>query len=206
MQSLPAVLSHAQSEDFDDEGDLLVALQRRDPCACETLVRTYGGQMSAIAQRYLRCEQDCADAVQEAFISAFQAIDRFEGNSRLGTWLYRIVVNACLMKIRSRGRRPETSMDDLLPTFDRSGHHSTAAGKWRDAPDEQLRRHETRATVRRCIDMLPDDYRTVLVLRDIEEFSTEESAEILGATAGAIKTRLHRARQALRTLLEPHFA
>lgn len=162
--------------------------------------------MSAIAQRYLRCEQDCADAVQEAFISAFQAIDRFEGNSRLSTWLYRIVVNASLMKIRSRGRRPETTMDELLPTFDRSGHHSTSVGKWRDAPDEQLRRDETRVVVRRCIDMLPDDYRSVLILRDIEEFSTEQSAEILGATPGAIKTRLHRARQALRTLLEPHFA
>jgi RNA polymerase sigma-70 factor (ECF subfamily) len=199
------VLSRTQNADDADEGDFLAALQQRDPHACETLVRTYGGQMSAIAQRYLRCEQDCADAVQEAFISAFHAMDKFEGNSRLGTWLHRIVVNACLMKIRSRGRRPETTLDDLQPTFDRSGHHSTSIGKWRDAPDEQLRRDETRAVVRRCIDMLPDDYRTVLVLRDIEEFSTEQSAAMLGATPGAIKTRLHRARQALRTLLEPHF-
>jgi len=181
-------------------------LRRKEPAACGALVREFGAQMLAIARRYLHSEQDCEDAVQEAFISAFQAMEQFEGNSTLGTWLHRIVVNACLMKLRSRSRRPEVSVETLLPTFDQSGHHSQAIQPWRRTQADHLLQDETRATVRRCIDMLPDEYRTVLLLRDIEQLSTEETADVLNATPGAIKTRLHRARQALRTLLEAHFA
>jgi RNA polymerase sigma-70 factor (ECF subfamily) len=144
--------------------------------------------------------------VQEAFIAAFQALDRFEGQSQLGTWLHRIVVNACLMKLRSRSRKPEVSIESLLPAFDEAGHHSEAVRSWSKRPDEQLLSDETRGLVRRSIDSLPDEYRTVLLLRDIEELSTEETARMLKATPGAIKTRLHRARQALRTLLDPHFS
>jgi RNA polymerase sigma-70 factor, ECF subfamily len=184
----------------------IAALRQKDPAACEALVRELGGQMLAIARRYLHSEQDCEDAVQEAFISAFQALERFEGNSTLGTWLHRIVVNVCLMKLRSRSRRHEVSVEPLLPTFDQSGHHSQSIRPWRRTPEDQLLRDETRATVRHCIEMLPDEYRTVLLLRDIEQLSTEETADLLNATPGAIKTRLHRARQALRSLLEPHFA
>jgi RNA polymerase sigma-70 factor, ECF subfamily len=184
----------------------LPALRRKDPAACEALVREFGAQMLAIARRCLHSEQDCEDAVQEAFISAFQAMEQFEGNSTLGTWLHRIVVNACLMKLRSRSRRPEVSVETLLPTFDQSGHYSQSIQPWRRTQADHLLQDETRATVRRCIDMLSDEYRTVLLLRDIEQLSTEETADVLNATPGAIKTRLHRARQALRTLLEPHFA
>jgi RNA polymerase sigma-70 factor (ECF subfamily) len=189
------------------EGDArIAALRQRDPRACEALVRERGGQMLTIARRYLQTEQDCEDAVQEAFISAFHAIEQFAGNSTLETWLHRILVNACLMKLRGRARRHEVSFEALLPKFDPSGHHSQAIPSWRRMPEDQLLLDETRATVRRCIDMLPDEYRTVLLLRDIEQLSAEEVADLLNATPGAIKTRLHRARQALRTLLEPHFA
>jgi RNA polymerase sigma-70 factor (ECF subfamily) len=192
-------------EEFDDELELVAALRRDESTAHETFVWRFGGRMLATARRFLPCEQDCHDAVQEAFISAFQAIDKFEGNSKLGTWLHRILVNACLMKLRSRSRRHEVSIDALLPKFDSSGHHMHSMPRWRQPADEQLQCDETRALVRRCIDMLPDDYRCILLLRDIEELNTEETAATLNLTAGAVKTRLHRARQALRTLLEPHF-
>jgi RNA polymerase sigma-70 factor (ECF subfamily) len=162
--------------------------------------------MLTTARRFLRSEQDAADAVQEAFILAFQGIGKFEGQSKLGTWLHRIVVNSCLMKIRSESRRPAVSLESLLPAFDNTGHHAAPVGRWRNAPDERALTDETRALVRRSIDMLPDDYRSVILLRDIEELSTEETAEILETTPGAVKTRLHRARQALRTMLDPHFA
>jgi RNA polymerase sigma-70 factor, ECF subfamily len=191
--------------DDGEESGLIASLRDRDSAGCEQFVRRFGGQLLATARRFLRCEADCADAVQETFVSAFQAIDKFEGHSALGTWLHRIVVNVCLMKLRSRGRRSELSIDALLPTFDESGHHANAVRPWKQAPDAQLLRDETRSLVCRCIDMLPDDYRTVLLLRDIEELNTEETSEILGATPGTVKTRLHRARQALRSLLEPHF-
>jgi RNA polymerase sigma-70 factor, ECF subfamily len=191
--------------DCSDESALLAALKNRATAPFEELVRRFGGQLLATSHRFLRDDADCADAVQETFLSAFRAIDKFEGNSTLGTWLHRIMVNVCLMKLRSRTRRTEVSIDALLPTFDASGHHANAVRPWKEAPDCQLLRDETRSLVRNYIEMLPDDYRTVLLLRDIEELSTDETAAILGAAPGTVRTRLHRARQALRTLLEPHF-
>ena len=194
-----------ESNELGDEANLVAAVRRKDATACETFVRRFGGRMLVAARRYLHSEQDCADSVQYAFLSAFQAIERFEGNSQLGTWLHRIVINACLMKLRSSSRRQEISIETLLPTFDATGHHGHAVRRWRQTPDEELQRDENRSLVRRYIDMLPDDYRSVVLLRDIEEFTTQEAAEALKTTPGAIKTRLHRARQALRKLLEPHF-
>jgi RNA polymerase sigma-70 factor, ECF subfamily len=191
--------------DYAEDLRLIAGVRAADSSACEEFVRRYGSQMHAVARRFLRSEEDCADAVQEAFLSALRAIDKFEGNSKLGTWLHRIIVNACLMKLRTSTRASETSIDGLLPRFDESGHHVQSIRRWKNAPDEQLLRDETRSLVRRCIDKLPDDYRTVLLLRDFEELSTEETAEILGTNRGTVKTRLHRARQALRSLLEPHF-
>lgn len=165
----------------------------------------FAGQMRLVASRLLRSEEERTEAVQESFLSALQAIAKFEGKSTLGTWLHRIAVNACLMKLRARTRGPRTSIDGLLPQFDDSGHHVQPIRRWTNTPDERLIREETRLLVRSCIDRLPDDYRTVLLLRDIEELSTDEAAAMLGEAPGTVKTRLHRARQALRTLLEPHF-
>jgi RNA polymerase sigma-70 factor, ECF subfamily len=109
------------------------------------------------------------------------------------------------MKLRDRRRRSEISIEGLLPTFDGAGHHARAVPRWNETPLEQLARDETRMLVRRCMDSLPDDYRAVLLLRDIEQQTTQQAADILDATPGTINTRLHRARQALRTLLEPYF-
>lgn len=188
-----------------DEAELVASLRAKDPQAFEVVVRRYGSRLRMTAKRYLSCDEECADAVQDAFVSAFQGIDNFEENSQLATWLHRIVINSCLMKLRSRSRRQETSIEELLPAFDATGHQIHEVPRWKSLPDDQLLRDETRTLVRRCIEMLPTDHRTVLMLRDIEEYSTDEVAEALNTTPGAVKTRLHRARQALRTLLEPHF-
>jgi RNA polymerase sigma-70 factor (ECF subfamily) len=162
--------------------------------------------MLAVARRFLGCEADSDDAVQDAFVSAFQSLDTFAGNARLATWLHRIVVNHCLMKLRQRKRRRTVSLDGLLPTFDETGHHTRPVTPWAQHPEERLSQAETRAQVRASIDRLPEPYRVVLLLRDIEERDTEETAELMGISRAAVKTRLHRARQALRTLLEPVFA
>jgi RNA polymerase sigma-70 factor, ECF subfamily len=188
-----------------EEFGWIARLRASDPNAWEQFARRFGGPMYVVASRLLRSEEDRSDAVQDSFLSALYAIDRFEGKSKLGTWLHRIVVNACLMKLRASGRGTQVSIDGLLPQFDRSGHHARPIRRWPNAPDERLMREETRSLVRSCIDRLPDEYRVVLLLRDIEELSTDETAAILGTTTGAVKTRLHRARQALRSLLEPHF-
>jgi RNA polymerase sigma-70 factor (ECF subfamily) len=153
----------------------------------------------------VRNEEDARDAVQEAFIAAFRAIGRFEGGSTLSTWLHRIAINCCLMKLRSGRRRPETSIEELLPTFDETGHRVLGDESWPESVEAALQRRQTREQVRDAIGRLPEKYRTVILLRDIEELSTEETARALGATPTAVKIRLHRARQALRALIARGF-
>jgi RNA polymerase sigma-70 factor, ECF subfamily len=185
---------------------LLAGLQAGDEHAFETLVRLYGGRMLAVARRFVRNDDDAQDIVQSAYLNAFRSVGQFEGQCLIGTWLHRIVVNVALMKLRSRRRKPEASIDDLLPTFQEDGHHVEQFSAWGAPADELIHRAETRAAVRACIEQLPDSYREVLILRDIEELSTEESARMLSTTPTAVKVRLHRARQALSTLLRREFA
>jgi len=182
---------------------LLERLRAGEDAAYEELVRTYAGRMLAVARRFLRSEEDSRDAVQDAFLSAFRNIEGFEGQARLSTWLHRIVVNASLMKLRTRRRKPEQLIDDLLPGFIEDGHMENPAAEWRHTADP-AERNELRALVLAKIQELPEGYRNVLVLRDIEDRDTEETAELMGLSVGAVKTRLHRARQALRGLLDPH--
>jgi RNA polymerase sigma-70 factor (ECF subfamily) len=186
-----------------EDAELLARIRGGDEGACEALVRRHGGRMLAVARRFLRTEADSADAVQDAFLAAFRALDGFEGHSALGTWLHRIVVNVCLTRLRARSRSREVRIEDLLPAFDETGHHSRPVRPWGDHALTRLTRAETCAQVRACIDQLPEPYREVLLLRDIEELDTEQTARHLGINPGAVKTRLHRARLALRTLLEP---
>ncbi len=189
---------------WKSEEELIEALRRQDDDAYEYLVRAYGGRMLVVAKRFLGQDHDAQDAVQDAFISAFKAIDSFQGNSKLSTWLHRIVVNACLMKLRSRKRKPEKPVDDLLPRFREDGHRDHAEPSWAVTFDTAVQSRETRDLVRKQIEELPETYRTVLLLRDIEQLSTEETAARLELSVPAVKTRLHRARQALKTLLDPH--
>lgn len=186
----------------DDERDLLARLRAGDDRAYERLVVEQGGRLLAVARRFLRNEEDARDCLQECFVQAFRALPRFEGHSKLSTWLHRIVVNAALMKLRSRRARPEEPIEPLLPSFQEDGHSTVTYRDWSPSAEELLERAEVRDLVRAAIDRLPDSYRTVLVLRDLEELDTAEVAELLGVTANAVKIRLHRARQALRQLLD----
>ena len=191
----------ASSSGFAAEAALVERLKRRDEEACEALVRSQTARLLAVARRYLRSEEDARDAVQEGFVAAFRSIGRFQGGSSVSTWLHRIVINACLMKLRSGRRRPETSIEELLPRFDETGHRVAEPEEWRESAEESIDRSQTRRLVREAIARLPEHYRTILMLRDIEELSTAEAAAVLGLTENAVKIRLHRARQALRTLL-----
>ena len=192
----------AQPGEDAAEEQLLAGLRRGDDQAFEQCVKQYGGRMLAVARRMLGNDDEAGDAVQEAMIAAFRAIGGFSGSSRLSTWLHRIVVNAALMKLRRRRRKPEESIDSLLPHFDATGNWASKPVGWATPSDVLLERAQDRRRVRACIDRLPEAYRTVLVLRDIEELDTDEAASLLGTTPNAVKIRLHRARQALRTLLE----
>jgi RNA polymerase sigma-70 factor (ECF subfamily) len=186
----------------DEEQELLAGLRRGEEVAYEKMVRLYLPRLLGAARRILPTEEDARDAVQDAFLSAFKGLAGFDGHSRLSTWLHRIAVNAALMKLRGKRRRPEQSLDVLLPRFLDDGHQADPPAPWPLRADVLLEREETRARVRQVIDELPEIYRTVLLLRDIEEMDTEEAARVLGVSAGVVKTRLHRARLALRALLD----
>jgi RNA polymerase sigma-70 factor (ECF subfamily) len=196
----------ARAREHTDEDPLVARLRAGDELAFETMVRRHGGRMLRTARRLLRNEEAARDAVQDAFLAAFSAIDRFDGRARLSTWLHRIVVNYALMRLRRQRRRPEESIEELLPRFTDEGHWIAGTAQWNGTCDALLERKQSRALVRECIDGLPEKFRTVIVLRDIEELDTQEAAELLGTTPNALKIRLHRARQALRTLIERRLA
>jgi RNA polymerase sigma-70 factor, ECF subfamily len=185
-----------------EDSALLEQLRRGDATAFETLVRENIGPMLAAARRILKNEEDAREAVQDAFLSAFRGIERFAGDAKLSTWLHRIAINAALMKLRARKSIQEKPIDDLLPRFDDSGQELVANEPWSESAEELASQAEARAMVRMLIDELPDTYRVALLLRDIEELSTEEVAKQLDVTPNAVKIRIHRARQALRAQLD----
>jgi RNA polymerase sigma-70 factor, ECF subfamily len=182
---------------------LIAHLRSGDGPATERFVREHAGWMLALAQRYVRDASHAEDCVQEAFLQAFRSIGAFEGRSALKSWLHRIVVNTALMKLRSRRLALEQPAEDILAHVDRQRCCMPACWAEVATPHEILERKETRDLVIAKLMELPDSYRIVLLLRDIEGMSTEETASALGMTEGAVKVRLHRARAAFKTLVEP---
>ncbi|MGI9204903.1 MAG: RNA polymerase sigma factor, partial [Woeseiaceae bacterium] len=159
--------------------------------------------MLALAERLLRDRALAEDAVQEAFVSAFRGMDKFEGRSSLKTWLHRVTVNASLTLLRKRNRQAEQPIDSLQPEFDR--HDCRIEERWTHLTPlhDVLESELLRARVNEGIDELPDPYRIVLQLRDVEGYDTGEVADLLEISNANVKVRLHRARAALKKLLEP---
>jgi RNA polymerase sigma-70 factor, ECF subfamily len=188
-----------------DDAVLAASLRAGDAQAYDRFVRMNAGRCLATARRMLGNEEDARDAVQETLVAVFRSIASYAGQSRLSTWLHRILMNMALMKLRSRRGRFVTSIEDLLPGFQEDGHHVDPPQPWGEGAENELLLRERRQLVREGIEGLPPAYREVLLLRDIEGLSTEETANVLSVTPNAVKIRLHRARQALRTLLDHHF-
>jgi len=166
------------------------------------VVEAYIGPLLRVARRYL-CEEDACDAVQETFIKVLGAIQTFRGESRLLTWIQRILINQCINKSRSQKRLAEIPIDDLLPSYHEDGHRVTPTPAWPESLNDVVDRERLCGLVETNIAKLPLAYRTVLMLRDIEGMSGKETAEMLDLSVGAVKVRLHRARQALRALMDP---
>ena len=186
----------------DTEESLLERLRAGDEQAFAELVRSAGPRLLATLRRMLRRDEDAEDALQETFLAAHRHLRDFAGQSKLSTWLHRIAVNVALMRLRSQKRRPEASIEELLPRFEDDGHRVLEPAAPECSPERELDADARRRTVRRCIEALPESHRSILLLRDIEELSGEEAAAQLGISPEAAKMRLHRARQGLRTLLE----
>ena len=188
----------------DAEEKLLKSLRNGEDSAYEILVRSYGPQVMAIANRYLRSEADAADCFQDTFVAVFQSINSFQKRSSIRHWVRGVAVNQCLMKLRKRQRRREESIEHMLPMFDEYGKRvEVASPREKSGIGDSLDVEQVRQIVRESIDRLPENYRLVLLLRDIDGYSTNEVASLVGIKVNAVKTRLHRARSALKFLLEP---
>lgn len=179
------------------------SLRNGDRAAAEWLVREHAGWMLALARRMVREDALAEDVVQSAFANIFRKFDQFGGRSALKTWMHRIVVNQSLMVLRKHRRANEASIEDLLPEFDRNGCRIAEDWVTFETPESLMEKSQSSEKISELIDALPDSYRIVLLLRDIEEMPTLEVAELLHISEANVKVRLHRARAALKKLLEP---
>jgi RNA polymerase sigma-70 factor (ECF subfamily) len=183
--------------------ELVRFAQAGDHRAFDELVRRYQDKVYRLSYKILRHEDDAAEALQDAFLSAFRGIDKFKVESTFSTWLYRIATNASLMKYRKRRDHHVSLEQSQSADEDAEG---IQIPDWSRQPLNELLNSETREVMEQGIDKLPEELRTVFVLRDVEGMSNAEVAEILELTVAAVKSRLHRARIALRDRLNRYFA
>ncbi len=172
----------------------------------EEVIREYGGSLISVARRVVRNEDDAHECVQEAYARAFKNLESFKQQSAMRTWLHRIVINTCTSTLRSRIRRSRFETEPFESGFDAEGSRLASTGSPFPSPDTFMERKQLQAQVREAIESLPDKYHSVLLLRDIEGYSTNEVADMLDISAGTVKTRLHRARKALKKNMESQFS
>jgi RNA polymerase sigma-70 factor (ECF subfamily) len=187
------------------EADLVARLRRRDEDALEMLMQRHAARVYRVAFGITRNQADAEEVVQDVFLSLFEKVGAFEERAALGTWLYRVATNTALLRRRGKRLELEVSLEDQLPAFKEDGHRagerSFLLADWSASAEDGLLSGETHALVRRAIDLLPPHYRAVVVLRDIEALSNEETAQILNEPVSSVKSRLHRARMVLREQL-----
>ena len=208
MQQLlnPKEMGTIQNNVIGDTGTelaLVQAAQQGDVNAFEQLIKKYDRNVFRIAQHITQNREDAEDVVQDAFLKAYQKLDQFQGNSKFYTWIVRIAVNEALMKLRKRKSDKLVSMDEDVETDE--GTITREFADWSPNPEQQYNQAELNDILGRTIQGLPASFRTVFVLRDVEGLSTEETAEMLGLSVPAVKSRLLRARLQLRERLSRHF-
>jgi RNA polymerase sigma-70 factor, ECF subfamily len=192
-----------KAEDITDELALVQAAKKGDLEAFSDLVKRYDRNVFRIAQHITHNEEDAQDVVQEAFLKAYTNLAQFQGNSKFYTWLVRIAVNEALMKLRRRRSDKTVSIDEDVETEEGSMPREVA--DWSPNPEQLYGQSELGDILKKTIQGLPPGFRTVFVLRDVEGLSTEETAEMLGLSIPAVKSRLLRARLQLRERLAKYF-
>jgi len=170
----------------------------------------FSGKVYRLAYGITRDSADAEEVVQDVFLTAFAKIKSFEARAALGTWIYRITTNVALNRRRGRRYEREVPLEECLPTFKADGHRegdrSFVLADWSGTPEEELMSAEGRCVLARAVESLPAHYRSVLVLRDVEGLSNDEVAEIVGDSVSSVKSRLHRARMAVREQITRHRA
>jgi RNA polymerase sigma-70 factor (ECF subfamily) len=179
----------------DADADLVEALRRGDADAAEHLLERFGDRVYRLTLRITGQAEDAEEAAQDALWTAARKIDTFKGESAFGSWLYRIAANAAYQKLRSRrAKAREIALDDVLPSLDGDGQHFEPMADWSERVDERALTKELRDVLERAIDGLPPDYRTALVMHDVEGLSNPDIAATLDISLPAVKSRVHRAR------------
>jgi RNA polymerase sigma-70 factor, ECF subfamily len=186
--------------------DLVEALKRKETAAFEQLIAQHGPMLYRVALRLMGQREEAEDVLQETLLKVHQHIHTFDGRAALTTWLYRIVVNTSLLRLRSKSRPHEALLDTVGPRYTEDGDHADEVADWALPPEQVLLRQEALSVLRQGIERLPELYRAVYVLAEVEGLPHQEIAGILDLTVGAVKTRLHRARLFLRELLADYFA
>jgi RNA polymerase sigma-70 factor (ECF subfamily) len=186
-----------------DEAALVARAQGGDQAAFTTLVDHYQRKIYRIGKNITQNNEDAEDVLQETFLKAYEHLGGFQGNSKFYTWIVRIAVNEALMKLRKRKGDRFVSLDEPIETGEEEVKREIAV--WEDNPEQRYSREEMQHILDAAVDDLKPDFRTVFVLRDIEELSTEETADALGISVPAVKSRLLRARLALREKLTRQF-
>jgi len=186
-----------------DEATLVAQAREGETVAFGELVRRYEGRIFRLAQHITQNREDAEDVLQETFLKAYEHLDQFQGNSKFYTWIVRIAVNQSLMKLRRRKADRSVSLDETIDTGEDTIVREIAA--WGENPEERFSREELGVLLDSAIEGLEPPYRSVFVLRDIEDLSTEETADTLGLSIPAVKSRLLRARLQLREKLTRQF-
>jgi len=186
-----------------DESVLVAQAREGDAAAFAELVRRYEGKIFRLAQHVTQNREDAEDVLQETFMKAYEHLDQFKGDSKFYTWIVRIAVNQALMKLRRRKTDKSVSLDEQIDTGEDTVVREIAA--WDEDPEQRFSREELGSILDKAIQALDPPYRSVFLLRDIDELSTEETAEALGLSIPAVKSRLLRARLQLREKLTRFF-
>jgi RNA polymerase sigma-70 factor (ECF subfamily) len=189
--------------DIDDEAVLVAQARTGDTAAFSALVSRYEGKIFRLAQHITQNREDAEDVLQETFLKSYEHLDQFKGDARFYTWIVRIAVNQALMKLRKRKSDRTVSIDEEIDTGEDTVAREIAA--WDENPEQQFSREEMQSILNKAVDALPPIYRAVFVLRDVDELSTEETAEALDLSIPAVKSRLLRARLQLRDKLTHYF-
>jgi RNA polymerase sigma-70 factor (ECF subfamily) len=175
------------------------------PPSAEHVFREYAPRIYNLARRMLGNDADAEDVTQDVLLQVIRKLDTFRGESAFPTWLHKVTVNAALAHRRKRASREARRVHDPLDSFLEDGSHAAPVRPWSVRPEQEALDHETRSLIERAIMELPEIYRDVYVLSDVESLSNAEIGEILGLSVPAVKSRLHRARLLMRTALAPHF-
>ena len=185
--------------------DLLASLGRGEAGALEALAERYGPRIYRLAFGITRNQADAEEVLQDVLLTLARKGGSFEGRSALGSWVYRITTNVALNKRRGKRLEVETPLEDFLPIFKSDGHRAGdrafLLADWSQSPEEELLSGERRRVLEQAINGLPEHYRAVLVMRDVEGLSNESVAEFIGESVPSVKSRLHRARMVLREQL-----